>query len=106
MRHILSLILTMIMLAHSGQASFAAENIRSQITAEPVGAAIELRLKNKQHLRGARGEVSDSGFMLVDSRGESRQIAFADIASIKHFKKSHAKRNIFIGAGIGFGLVV
>ena len=106
-RHTLSLLLAMLMLAHLGPASFAAENIRTQIVAAPLGAPIELRLKNKQRLRGARGEVSDSGFILVDSRGEGRQVAFDDIAFAKHFtKKSHTKRNILIAVGIGVGVTV
>jgi hypothetical protein len=95
----------MLMLGHLGPASFAAETIRTQIAAAPLGAPIELRLRNKQMLRGARGEVSDSAFTLLDSRGGGRQIAFDDVASVKHFtKKSHTKRNILIAVGIGAGV--
>ena len=106
-RHTLSLLLAMLMLAHLGPASFAAETIKTQIAAVSLGAPIELRLQNKQRLRGARGEVSDSGFILVDSRGEGRQVAFDDIAFAKHFtKKSHTKRNILIAVGIEVAVTV
>lgn len=106
-RHTLSLLLAMLMLAHLSPASFAAENMRTQIAAVPLGAPIELRLKNKQTLRGARGEVSDSGFTLLDSRGGGRQIAIDDVSSVKHStKKSHTMRNILIGVGIGAGVFI
>ena len=78
----------------------------TQIASMPLGTNIELRLKNTQKLRGARGEVSDSVFTLVDSSGGGRQIAFDDVTSVKQFtKKSHTTRNILIGVGIGFGAI-
>jgi hypothetical protein len=81
-------------------------NIRAQIVGMPLGASIELRLKDKQKLRGARGAVSDSGFTLVDARSGERQIAFDDVASVKPVNtKSHTGRNILIGVGIGVGAV-
>ena len=81
-------------------------SIRTQIVGMPVGASIELRLKDKQKLRGARGAASDSSFTLVDARSGERQIAFDDVASVKQFKaKSHTGRNILIGVGIGVGAV-
>ena len=72
----------------------------------PVGASIELRLKDRQKLRGARGTVSDSGLTLVDTRSGERQIAFDEVSSVKQVKaKSHTGRNILIGVGIGVGAV-
>jgi hypothetical protein len=106
-RHTLSLLLAMLMLGHLSPSSFAAENIRTQIAAAPLGTPIEVRLTNKQTLRGARGEVSDSGFTLLDSRRGGRHVAFDDIAFAKQFtKRSHPKRNILIGVGIGVGVMV
>jgi hypothetical protein len=105
MRHTVSLALALLMLTHLCPRSFGAENVTTQITSMPLGTNIELRLKNKQTLRGARGEVSDSGFTLVDSRGGGSQIAFDDITSVKQStKKSHTTRNILIGVGIGVGV--
>ncbi len=46
-------------------ATFAAETMKSQFTRMPTGVDIEVRLKSKHKLRGARGEASDSGFTLV-----------------------------------------
>ena len=62
-----------------------------------LGSGVELRLKNKQVLRGARGAVSDAGFIIVEGRTGERQIAFDDVASVKlYIKKSHTLRNVLI----------
>ena len=83
-----------------------AATIKTEIVGMPVGTSIEIRLKDQQKLRGARGAVSDSAFTLVDARSAERQIAFDDVASVKHFQaKSHTSRNILIGVGIGVGAV-
>ena len=86
--------------------AFAAETVRSQITSMPLGTNIELRFKDKQKLRGARGVVSDSGFTLVDTRAGERQIAFDDVTSVKQVStKFHTGRDILIGVGIGLAAV-
>jgi hypothetical protein len=95
------LMLTCLASAAPDTASF-----KTEIVGMPLGTSIELRLKHKRKLRGARGAVSDSGFTLVDTRSGERQIAFDDVASVKHVKaKSHTGRNILIGVGIGVGAV-
>ncbi len=78
-------------------------SIRTEIVSMPLGTSIELRLMDKQKLRGARGAVSDSSFTFVDARSGERQIAFSDVASVKQVKKSHLARNVLIGVGIGLG---
>mgnify|MGYP003341788469 CR=1 FL=1 len=71
-----------------------------------LGTSIEVRLKDKQKLRGARGAVADSGFTLVDARSGERQISYSDVASVKRIgAKSHTGRNILIGVGIGVAAV-
>jgi hypothetical protein len=101
-RQTLSLALVLLMLTQLGPVVFGAQDVASQITSMPLGANIELRLKNQQRLRGARGAVSASGFILVDARAGENTIAFDDVLSAKLFKaKSHTTRNILIGVGIG-----
>jgi len=95
-----------LMLTRLAAAAPDTASIRAQIVGMPLGTSIELRLKDKQKLRGARGAVSDSGFTLVDARSGERQIAFDDVASVKPVNtKSHTGRNILIGVGIGVGAV-
>jgi len=102
MRQTLSLALVLLMLTQLGPAAFGADSITIQITGMPAGTKIEVRLKNKQRLQGTRGEVSDSGFTLLNPGTVDRKIAFDEVASVKPFTtKSHTKRNVLIGVGIG-----
>ncbi len=107
MRQALCLALVVLMVTHLGPAAFGADNVTSQITGMPTGANIEVRLKNKQALRGTRGDVSDSGFTLVNPGAGDRQIAFDDVTSVKQVnKKSHTTRNVLIVVGIGVVIAV
>jgi hypothetical protein len=86
--------------------AFAADTIQSQVTAIPAGMRTEVRLNNKQKMRGALGPIDNAGFTLVDSHTGDRQIAFTDVASVKRFNaKSHLRRNILIATVIGVAAV-
>jgi len=80
-------------------------NVATQVAAMPEGAKIELRLKTKETLRGARGPVSDAGFTLVSTHATDRQIAFDDVLSVKLYK-SHTTRNVLIIVAIGVVVTV
>jgi len=100
-RQMVSLILTFGMLASLITAAPDAATVQTLIAAMSVGTNIELRLKNKEKLRGARGNASDSGFTLVSQKSADREVAFNDVASVKlYVVKSHTTRNILIGVGI------
>ena len=96
MKTALSLALTALM----AFSAFGQQDVISQITAIPIGARIELHLNNRLTVRGTRGPLSNTAFTLVDARKGERQIAFDDVASVKHLK-SHTTRNILIGVAIG-----
>ncbi len=97
----ISFVLVLLMVTRLGPAAYAADSVRSQITGMPTGTNIEVRLKNKQTLRGARGEVSGSDFTLLNATVGDRQIAFDDVTSVKQLnKKSHTTRNVLIVAGV------
>ena len=64
MRHVLSLVLAVEILTRLAVAGPDAPSVKTQIVGMSVGTNIELRLKNKQKMRGARGSVSSTGFML------------------------------------------
>ena len=102
MQPVLSLVLVLLMVTHLSPMALGADNVSSRITAMPTGTNIEVRLKNKQRMHGAKGEVSSSGFTLVDSQIGDHQIAFDDVASVKQLtKKPHSTRNAWIGLGVG-----
>jgi hypothetical protein len=98
MRHFLSLILALTILARQVEADTPA--ISAQIAAIPLGAKIELRMKTNEKLRGSKGTASDIGFTLVNPPAADRQIAFDDVTSVKLYK-SHTTRNVLIIVGIG-----
>jgi hypothetical protein len=103
----LSLVLVLLMMTQLGPAASGADSVTSQITGMPSGANIEVRLKNKQTLRGTRGEVSGSGFTLLNPDAGDRQIAFDDVIAVKQVnKKSHTTRNVLIVVGIGVVVAV
>jgi len=100
-RQILSAVLVFGVLIQSAAASPDTASVTAQIAGMPLGTNIELRLKNKQKVHGARGATSATGFALVDSHAAEQQIAFDDVASVKLFTvKKHTGRNILIGVGI------
>jgi hypothetical protein len=104
MRQALSLILTFGMLTSLTMAAPDTAGVTTQINAMSVGTNIELRLKTKEKLRGARGTGSPTGFTLVNPKLGDRQIHFDEIQSVKlYVVKSHTTRNILIGVGIALG---
>ena len=100
-RKLLSVALTLLLTINLVPGAFAAESMAAQISALPAGSAIEIRLKNKDKMRGVTGLVSPSGFTLVDASKAGHEIAFNDVASFKKITKSHTTRNVLIGVGIG-----
>jgi hypothetical protein len=107
MRQVLSLVLAWLLATQLGPAAFGADDVTGQITGMPAGANIEVRLKDKQTLRGTRGDVSISAFTLRSPGDGDRQIAFGDVASVKQLnKKSHTTRNVLIVVGIAVIVVV
>jgi hypothetical protein len=97
----MSLILTLVLLPPFAAAAPDATTLTTQIVAMPLGTNIEVRLKTKQKLRGARGAITSAGFTLVSPHAAEQQIAFDDVASVKLYSaKSHTTRNILIGVGI------
>ena len=95
-----------LLLSRMASAAPDTAGLKAEIVAMPLGTNIEVRLKNKRKVRGARGAVSDAGFVVVDSRSGERQITFDDVASVKQVKaKSHAGLYILIGLGIGAAAV-
>jgi hypothetical protein len=101
MRQALSLFLTLAILAPSISAGPDSASLTAKVAGMPLGAHIELRMKNKEKLQGSRGVVSNAGFSLVDEHAAERMIAFDDVLSVKQLDKpSHVKRNVLIAVGI------
>lgn len=105
MRRALTIGLVLLMSGCWELSAFGADDIATQVAAVPMGAKVDVHLKSKQTLHGTRGAVSDTGFTLVNGGTGDRQIAFADVASVKQ-ARSHTLRNVLIIAGVGVIIVV
>jgi hypothetical protein len=80
--------------------------VAAQINNLPLGANIEVRLKNKRTLRGTRGPVSDVGFTLLDAEAGARQLSFDEVTTVKPVSnKSQGGRHVLRGVTIGLAVL-
>jgi len=83
--------------------------LKEQIIQIPTGAQVEVRLLNKERLRGRLGEVSDDGFIIQIAKGnqiETRKVAFSDVKSVKEIRKQHTAAYVFLGVALTLGLLL
>jgi hypothetical protein len=107
MRPTLALALVWLMMMQLDFPACGADNVSSQIGRIPLGATIEVHLKDKQELKGTRGEVSGSGFTLGNLSTGDRQVAFDDVTSVKDLTKhSHKTRTILVITGIAVVAII
>ena len=117
MRKILSIVLVVILSANVTYAAKATSaGIPSQATKKPTlqekvleippGSRVQVRLKNKEKLRGRLGEVSNEGFVVQYARGnqiEERKTGFDEVKSLK-VKGDGSKKAVLILAAVGAGV--
>jgi hypothetical protein len=87
--------------------------LQERILEVPNGSIIEVRLMNKQKVRGKLGEVTNEGFSLQTAQGtkvETQQFAFTDVKSFKQVSGTAATKAghglVYALAGIGVLTVV
>jgi len=86
--------------------------VQERILEVPNGAVIEVRLMNKQKVRGKLGEVTSEGFSLQTAQGtkvETQKFAFTEVKSFKQVSGTGTKAGhglIYALAGIGVLAVV
>ena len=84
--------------------------LKERILEIPPGTLIEVRLLNKQKIRGRLGELTDEGFSLTTAQGEkiaTQKVAFADLKSFKKVEGGKAGHAVLYAlAGLGVLLVV
>ena len=105
MRIAVSLLLALI-LTRPSSAAPDEPNLARQITSIPAGTKIEVRLRDKQKVRGTRGAVSAETFALLEDGTAERQIALIDVVSVRRIDKSHTKRNVLIVVAVAVAAVV
>ena len=85
--------------------------LKEQALEIPLGSLIEARLQNKEKLRGRMGEITDDGFRLQHARAnkvETRNIAFAELKSIKMVEResSGGRIALYVLAGVGVTFLI
>ena len=118
MRKILSILLVVILSANVTYAMATSAGIPPQATKKPTlqekvleippGSRVQVRLKNKEKLRGRLGEVSNEGFVVQYARGnqiEERKIGFDEVKSLK-VKKDGSNKILLVLAAVGAGVGV
>lgn len=80
--------------------------IKEQVLQIAVGTPTEVRLQNKEKLRGRMGTISDEGFVLQVAKGnqiEDRTISFTDVRSLKKREGWSTGTKIAVGVLAGLG---
>ncbi len=87
--------------------------MKERILEVPPGTMIEVRLLNKEKIRGRLGELTDEGFSLTTAQGEkieAKKVAFTDLKSFKKVEGGQAGHVVLYAlAGIGarfLGLII
>jgi hypothetical protein len=89
----------------------AGQTLKEQLLEIPPGTIVEVRLMNRERLRGRLGEASDEGFSLQTVRGnkiQTRNIAFDELKSVKKLEGSHTGKTagyIILGGLAGIGVL-
>jgi hypothetical protein len=84
--------------------------LKQRMLEVPPGTMIEVRLLNKQKIRGRLGELTDEGFSLTTAQGEkisTQKVAFTEVKSFKKVEGGKGGHVVLYAlAGIGVALLV
>lgn len=91
--------------APSAAADESTSKLKEKILSVPTGTMIEVKLLNKEKVRGRLGKVDDQGFSLTTSeQGKivTRTLAFNEVSSVKQVEGGKGgSKLIWMLAGIG-----
>jgi hypothetical protein len=84
-------------------------SLKEQLTLLPSGSVIEVKLNNKQKMRGRLGALSESGFELQHTRDDkivTEVLAFDAVKSVKPAGKGmHFATKVVIGTVLAAGVI-
>jgi len=83
--------------------------LKERVIQIPTGAQVEVRLLNKERLRGRLGEISDEGFTVQIAQGsriEIHKVAFSEVKSVKEIRKQNTVKYVFLGVAMTLGLLL
>ena len=86
--------------------------MKERLLEVPPGSMVEVRLRDKQKIRGRLGEIDDEGFNLTTVQGEKvvkQKIAYTELKSFKKIeghKAGHALVYTLAGIGVLFVILI
>lgn len=91
-----------------------AQKLREKVLEIPPQTMVEVRLKNKEVVKGRLGDISSEGFVVRAAVGQQiadRKIAFDDVKSMKKFEGNKALRvagysALAVVVGIGVSMLI
>jgi hypothetical protein len=91
-----------------------AQKLREKVLEIPPQTMVEVRLKNKEVVKGRLGDVSSDSFVVreaVGQRIENRKVAFDDVKSMKKFEGNKALKvagysALAVAVAIGTAMVI
>lgn len=91
-----------------------AQKLREKVLEIPPQTMVEVRLKNKEVVKGRLGDVSNDSFVVreaVGQRIEDRKVAYDDVKSMRKFEGSKALKvagysALAVAVGIGTAMVI
>jgi hypothetical protein len=81
------------------------KTIQQQALEIAPGSIVEVRLTNKQTVRGRMGEVDADGFTVTFAKGEkveTKKLAYAEVKSLKEKVQGQKGHNLLAGIGVAF----
>jgi hypothetical protein len=79
--------------------------LKERILEVPPGTMIEVRLLNKEKIRGRLGDLTNEGFSLTTAQGEKIEILKVSFTDMKSFKRLEgATSGKAVGKGLLWGL--
>ena len=91
-----------------------AQKLREKVLEIPPQTMVEVRLKDKEVVKGRLGDVSSDGFVVreaVGQRIEDRKVAFDDVKSMKKFEGNKALKvagysALAVAVAVGTAMVI
>ena len=91
-----------------------AQKLREKVLEIPPQTMVEVRLKNKEVVKGRLGDVSSDGFVVREAVGQQitdRKIAFDDVKSMKKFEGNKALKvagysALAVAVAVGTGMLI
>ena len=95
-------------IARAGQGDAASDKVKAEVAKRGTGpkAKVTVKLKDQTRLKGYISNASGDSFTLSDSKtGQTKTLAYSDVAEVKKQGGMSLPAKIGIGVGVGVGVL-